>query len=71
MASPGEARALLELARALKEGIETLDDPERPALELRLKQLRDLLESILRRAEAERARMLAGVGAPPRFERLR
>jgi len=71
VASPDQARALLELTRALKESVESIDDPEREPLRVRVKQLQDLLESVQRRALSEASRSARGVGAAPRFARLR
>jgi len=71
MATPDQVEQLKALGRTLKELVETLEDPERIALALRVKQLRDLVDVIERRTLGEAARRRSGVGAAARFERQR
>jgi len=66
-----QARALLELVRALREGLEALDAPEAAVALLDLRRVRDRLEAVLRRREGEEAAAARGLGAPARFRRLR
>lgn len=67
----GQAAALLELVRALRDGLEALDAPEAGPALLDLARLRDRLEAVKRRGEAAESAQLTG-GAPlPRFRRLR
>lgn len=66
----GQAAALLELARALREGLEALEAPEAATALADLRRIRDRLEAVATRGTAAETAALTS-GAPlPRFRRL-
>jgi Spy/CpxP family protein refolding chaperone len=71
MASVGEAQALLDELARVRQQIEAIDDPARDDLLVTWRSARTEAEAVLARAEAEAARVLSGVGAAPRYRRLR
>jgi len=71
MASVAEANALLDALRNLRQQVEALDDPGRDDLLTELKRARTEAEAVLARASAEVGRVASGVGAAPRYRRVR
>lgn len=71
MASVAEANALLEELARVRQQIEALDDPGREDLLEQLKRARTEAEAVRARAVAEASRQESGVGAAPRFRRMR
>ena len=71
MASVGEAQAVLEELARLRQQVEAIDDPAREDLLRLLKETRGEAEALLSRAQSEAARAVSGVGAAPRYRRLR
>lgn len=71
MPKPGAAGALLAQVQLIREQIEGLDDPAGPGLLLVLRAIREKLEAVEAREQSEVSRAASGIGAAPRFSRLR
>ena len=71
MASVEEVQALMEGLRQLRDEIAALDDPGVPDLVRAIREAMDEARAALGRAEAEVRRKKSGIGAAPRFQRMR
>jgi len=71
MASVDEANALLDGLARLRQEVEALDDPARDDLLKLLKEARTEAEALRARAMSEASRVSSGVGAAPRYRRMR
>jgi hypothetical protein len=71
VADAERAGELLSLTATLKEGLETLRAPDRAGALVDLRRIKDWLEYIKRRGEAETAAAARGIGVPARYRRLR
>lgn len=68
---PTATTLLLAQLSQIREQLEGITDPDRLRALARLKELRELLEGIEAREQDEQRRATRGIGAAPRFGRLR
>jgi len=71
MATVAELQSVLDDLARLRQEVEAIDDPGIGDVIAALKRARTEAEAALARAQSEAARALSGIGAAPRYSRLR